>query len=336
MDTLRTLAGWLLFLAMAIVAGFFWHQSAERGDCINKLSDTIAQMNSQIGLLSDSIDSLEAQVEEEAKTIAALRSQIDAVDIAPTPEDEDADNDDEISFGNMLDALMEGDGSETPDMGMLGSMMEMFDSPQGEQMLEAGVTMSMNMQFADFFDMLAPETVEAAREILGNFMIHTARYGMSFMDAENDADMDTALNTMTAERDNMLAELRSVIGEDGVALFEQYEEELPGKMMDQTLRMQLGMFAGGLSAETQDIVRNTLVEELLAVQPDNTTTIPNALEARNVMESQDEAYARALERLSVAISEEEYVVVERFVDQQQQMVNMFSSMMLPDAEKNSP
>jgi len=37
-----------------------------------------------------------------------------------------------------------------------------------------------------------------------------------------------------------------------------------------------------------------------------------------------------LERLSGQITEEEFGVVEQFVNQQQQMVNMFSSMMLPD------
>ena len=237
-----------------------------------------------------------------------------------------------MSFGNILDALMQSGDSETSDMSVLGSMMNMLKSPQGDKMLEAGVNMTVNMQYADFFNLLAPETVETARKIIGNFMTRTARYGIDFMNGGDDANLDTAKNTMESERAAMLAELKNAIGDDGVALFEQYEQELPGKMMDQALEMQLGMFAQGLSAETQDMVRQTLVEELLAAQPDNGATTSSTLATQTMMETQGEAYNRALERLSLQVTEDEYAVVERFVQQQQQMVNMFSTMMMPDKE----
>ena len=333
MNTARTLAGWLLFLAMAIVAGFFWHQSADRGDYINELSNVIAQMEHQISQLSNSIDSLEKQVEQESQTIEALRARIQEADEGNTSaSNENTGEKDALSFGNILDALMQSGDSETSDMSVLGSMMNMLKSPQGEKMLEAGVNMTVNMQYADFFNLLAPETVETARKIIGNFMTRTARYGIDFMNGGDDANLDTAKNTMESERAAMLAELKNAIGDDGVALFEQYEQELPGKMMDQALEMQLGMFAQGLSAETQDMVRQTLVEELLAAQPDNGATTSSTLATQTMMETQGEAYNRALERLSLQVTEDEYAVVERFVQQQQQMVNMFSTMMMPDKE----
>lgn len=331
MDTLRTIAGWLLFIAMAILAGFLWRQSAERGSHIAMLSDTVAQMEQQTAQLASSVDALEEQIEEYEKTIAGLKAEL-----AKEKEDATASEQGQTSstagltFGDIVESLMGGSADAgKADKNALSSMMKVFQTPQGEKMLDTGVTVAMNMQFADFFNALAPEHVEAVREILGGFMVHTARLGVNFMNAKG-SDMDSAVAEITTARETMLADLRNVIGDEGVALFEQYEQELPARMMDQTIQMQLGMFGGGLSEETKTLVRQTLVEELVASLPQNGTTLPGPIGARATMENQDEAYARALERLSGQITGEEFGVVEQFVNQQQQMVNMFSSMMLPD------
>ena len=103
--------------------------------------------------------------------------------------------------------------------------------------------------------------------------------------------------------------------------------------MDQAVEMQHGMFARGLSDETKLLVRETLVEELLTSQPSDLTTTPSTLQAHRVMEGQDAAYDRALERLAAQVTVEEYDVIEGFVQQQQQMMNMFGTMMLPEKPK---
>jgi hypothetical protein len=332
MDTLRTLAGWLLFIAMAILAGFLWRESAERGSHIVTLSDTISQMEQQMTQLAANVDSLENQIEESEKTIAGLKAELEKVKEPEAASQQGQASDDAgLTFGDIMDSLMGGADAGKNEANALGSMMKMFQTPQGEKMLDTGVSVAMNMQFADFFNTLAPEHVEAVREILSGFMVHTARLGINFMNAK-DGDMDSAVTEITAARETMLSDLRNVIGDEGVALFEQYEQELPARMMDQTIQMQLGMFAGGLSEETRTLVRQTLVEELVAALPENGAALPGPLGARATMENQDEGYSRALERLSGQLTEEEFGVVEQFVNQQQQMVNMFSNMMLPDEE----
>lgn len=80
MNTVRTLAGWLLFLAMAFLAGFFWHQSVSRGNYIDTLSGTISEMSEQIDQLSTALSSLEKQVEQESEATELLRAENEAME----------------------------------------------------------------------------------------------------------------------------------------------------------------------------------------------------------------------------------------------------------------
>lgn len=334
MEIFRTLAGWLLFLAMAIVAGFFWHQSAERGAHIARLSTTIDQMDNQIVQFAESVGAFEKQIDQAMETISLLRAELESIRTADGEvEAEGAAMPVGATLGDMLDTLMQSGNDEEGDTSAASAMVDMFKTPQGEKMLEAGINMTMNMQFSEFFDLFPPEDATAVRDILFKFMIHSARLGVSFMDTGDISDMNGAIAETMAARETMLTDLRNVIGDDGVALFEQYEQELPGRMMDQALEMQLGMFARGLTDETKLLVRETLVEELLASQPSDLATTPSTLQAHRVMEGQDAAYDRALERLAAQVTVEEYDVIEGFVQQQQQMMNMFGTMMLPEKPK---
>ncbi|HDP34447.1 MAG TPA: hypothetical protein ENN29_04990 [Candidatus Hydrogenedentes bacterium] len=329
MDTFRTLVGWGLFLVMAIAAGFFWRQSAVRGKHINEMGDTIAAMAEQIQQLTASVADMESQMEQAEMLIGKLNKRDIEENAADTAE---AGNDMlsgmsqlGLTFGDMLDMLLNDFETENEKAGV-NFMAEMFQGPQGEQMLEMGVRMMLDMQFGEFFTQVAPESVDAVKEIIGDYMIHSARIGIGLVDA-GDAAVASAFTDMESTRLTMLSELRGVIGDEGVAMYEQYERELPGRMINQSLEMQLGMFARGLSAETRDMVRRTLTEELIASQPADMMTMPTPRNLEAGMQMQDEAYERALERLTPHLTEEEYGVVERFVRQQQTMVNSFGSLM---------
>lgn len=337
METFRTLVGWLLFLAMAVVAGFFWHQSAERGVHIALLSNTVSQMESQIDQLSENIDDLEQQITDAMKTIIDMKNDLERYQsTAENQESSDQKKVDtlDVSLGDIMDSFLQGGAADTDDDNPLGGMMEMFQTPQGEQMLKASIKMTMNMQYGDFFDMLAPEHVDAVREVIGDYMMHSARFGINFMSADGDENVESAMEGIAAKRETLLNDLRAVIGDDGIALYEEYERELPGRMMEQSLEMQLGMFTRGLSEDVKGLVRQTLVEELIAVQPEVPPHTPPSLQRmQSVGEDQAEAYARALDRLAVQLSEEDFNTVQEFVEQQQRMADMFGTMMLPDNEE---
>lgn len=64
MDTLRALTGWVLFVIMAILAGFFWHQSDTRGKRIEELTVRISEIDAQINRLTTDVISLREQLTE--------------------------------------------------------------------------------------------------------------------------------------------------------------------------------------------------------------------------------------------------------------------------------
>ena len=325
MDTARTLAGWVLFLVMAIVAGLFWRQSAERGAFIAEQGDAIARLESSVLNLGEIIASLENDLAEarEATISPTADASVDKTD----PAEEGILSG--VSLGSLLDSLLgedsdEGLAADTLGLGGLDALAEMFDGPQGERMLEMSVGVAMDMQYGDLLDMFPPETRDAVREILGEYLINAARKGMRFFAQSEDSH--ATVEAMETHRQEMLAELRAVIGDDGVAMYEQYEHEMPIRMMDQTLEMQLSMFARNLDADTRDLVRHTMIEEFAAMQPEERNPIPSQQQMRQELQMQEEMYGRALERLQHQLTEEEYGIVHRFVEQQQQMTEMFGSL----------
>lgn len=64
METLRALTGWVLFLVMAILAAFFWHQSDTRGKYIEELTTRIVEIDAQISRLRDEIVALHERMNE--------------------------------------------------------------------------------------------------------------------------------------------------------------------------------------------------------------------------------------------------------------------------------
>ncbi len=55
MGTVRALAGWVLFLVMAVIAALFWHQSDVRGQHIVELENRIVEINAQINHLTNEV-----------------------------------------------------------------------------------------------------------------------------------------------------------------------------------------------------------------------------------------------------------------------------------------
>ncbi len=326
---------WGLFLLMCVVAGYLWFQLDAQDGQLDALTAHMAGTEAHIAELTASIASLEQQVEEKEQTVAMLREVAEDAAVETPQADGDAPDAagmSDLTMGDMLDTLLSAeDAPLAPEGSGLAGMAEMFRGPQGEQMLEMSTRMSMDMQYGDFFDMLSPEYADVAREILGDYLMHTARIGMGLLGGDGDRESMTA--SMELARESMLTELQETIGDAGLALYEQYEEDLPGRMLDQAMEMQLGMFARGLSPETSEMVRHTLVEELLLVQPEDMFMMPDPETMQENMLHQQDAYDRALERLTPHLAQEEYEAVHRFIQQQQQMMSAVSSMMgVPAAE----
>lgn len=71
MNATRAIAGWVLFLLMAVLAAFFWYQSDMRGKHIKELNTRIIEIEAQVNRLTDEIFSITDKI---SKTEAELQS----------------------------------------------------------------------------------------------------------------------------------------------------------------------------------------------------------------------------------------------------------------------
>lgn len=328
MNTIRTMTGWVLFLVMAVAAAFFWRQSALLGRENMALRQGLKGMEVDVLAMSRDIQMLREQIDRAEAIISILPEHDESVKKTiedPMDAEQDSVEPGALNMGEILEVFLDHGDDASPLAGPFAGFMQMFRGPQGEQLLETSVKMNLNMQFQDFFDMLAPDEAEAARDILHDYLMQTAKRSMDMFEA---AEYNEAIDAaMESDRETMRKALREVIGEEGLQLYEQYEEELPAKILDASLDTQLRMFAGRLSEETRDMVRYTLVEELVEAQPDPAMPFPDVASADNILQTQRDAYGRALERLAPHLHEDEYTIVENFIRQQYQILDMAELMM---------
>ncbi len=184
---------------------------------------------------------------------------------------------------------------------------------------EQGAEMLLPIAYGDLLHQLdlPPETENQVRVILKNFILGTM--DVFSRNAGTKGGRMVAVNDgfgrHTAEdKARLLAELRNVLAPEELALVEEYEETLPGRMLNMAYEMQLNLYAPGLIPENQQMVKEVLVDEMLAIQPD-----PAAPGNRPMGNTQSEAYRRALDRLAPAMAPEQFALVERFVQQQEDM-----------------
>jgi len=85
METLRAMTGWILFLIMAILAAFFWHQSDIRGKRIEELTVRIMEIDAQITRLTDEIIALSERMKEDGVIPGSAESELPHVEEGAAP-----------------------------------------------------------------------------------------------------------------------------------------------------------------------------------------------------------------------------------------------------------
>jgi translation initiation factor 2 beta subunit (eIF-2beta)/eIF-5 len=310
--------GWIVALVLVGVLGFVLMQSHKR-DSRELARATVAEEEAE--QLASEIKSRQVQLEETEDALKEARKErkeaLEAA-VAETPETTPAN-----MMEDIVEALKGDNGGEKKGM---GGFMEMFKGEQGEKMAAMSAKMSVNMMYSDLFGELAldAETEEAVQALLVDFQTNQMLKGLSMMGGDKDAK--ALAEEMEAAQEDMNKELASLLSQEEMELYEEYQEEMPARMLDKQYDMQLRQFAPGLSEEAHVLVKDVLVEEMTGLQP-KPGAIPDKDAMQNMMGNMTESFDRALERLSPELSDDEYASVERFMNQQQQFMEMGQAMM---------
>jgi len=323
--------GWIV-AAIAIAAtgvAYSWGQrnAREAASLRSKVADTV-----------DKVNDLTNRVERDTATIKALEDKaaslekLAATPAAPGPTVETPE---QIKARLGLTASAAGDSTAKTDDGAGFPFAKMFSGPQGKEMAKYSADMAVNMQFAQLFtDLHLPAEVEQqVREIISRNLAEQISAGMEAMQQKLPPDR---LKQMPAAADAKLRdELSRVLNQQEMAEWDEYKATLPERMLNQSLDVQLNMFAAELTPENHEKIRQTLIEELLPTGAAQQAT--SGLPDRDILQAQRDAISRARDRLAPELDEQQLGILDRFVSQQAQMMDVVTRMMQPGKQQeNTP
>jgi hypothetical protein len=116
----------------------------------------------------------------------------------------------------------------------------------------------------------------------------------------------------------MKKELASVLSPDQLATFDEYEKHLPERMLENSYATQLSMMSPSLTPENRTRTVQVIIEEMRpGLDPNQSTQ-----QAMQMQSFQQEAFARARDRLAQELEADQLAQVDSFIAQQQMMQQM--------------
>ena len=114
--------------------------------------------------------------------------------------------------------------------------------------------------------------------------------------------------------------LEAVLSTEEMMSFEASRSNALRANLRRNFDFQLGLFARGLRPENRELVLGVLVDETLKVMEEDGTASTGGLGFRGQLDTQTTVYPRALERLEADLDDEQFAIVERFVENQLALV----------------
>ena len=334
MNRMFACAGWVAAVAATAAAVWFALDGQRKTADMHRVDNEIAALRADLKKARTAMDELTAK--SEAAEAAAKAAKTDAPKTpggaADSPglfdaamgmlkDSSAAGAGKKVDVAGLMKGLMKANGPESP-----GGIAAMFEGPQGEQMMDMSAKFATSMQYDPFVNglQIPAEQKQQVRDILTKFNSEIVRKSVGALQGKGDFAENSA--DANALKEQMRAELKTVLGADGLDQFDAYQTEMPERMLNQSMDMQLGLFAGGLTPENKTMVRDVLVQELLPGQHD--PTMPKTPDqVGSASETQRAAFDRALQRLQPDLPPDQYAEVESFVRQQQDIMDMVTNMM---------
>jgi len=197
-------------------------------------------------------------------------------------------------------------------------MGDMFKGEKGKAMAKMTAEMQVNMMYAPLFkDLNLPaDAEEQVRGIVSKNLEKQMQAGLKMISGEKVDAAQMAKDEVSYQQE-MRSELAKVLSADEMAKYDQFQEEMPRHALEQQYDMQLSMTGSTMKPESRDLVKQTLVEEVLAIVPDigkpgsSSQTKPSV-----AFDAQITAIDKARERLRTQLDEEQFAMAERFLNQQ--------------------
>lgn len=270
-------------------------------------SDQNMELSEMIGKLSQGLDETQArlqQLEEATRDMARRRTGFSSFEelgegIGATLGE----------LGAIVDLIVSGQAV------MIGNpFVDLITGLVSEDTLEAVARATVNMRYGDFIgglDLDETRRAEVEDAFIQGTRAQIKRASSSFFtgEASDEEPEDTDVDVLREH-------LAQVLTQEELNRFDASQSDLRERNIRRNFRVQLRIFAAGLTPENLEHVLNVLVEESLKAFDEDGTAPPSGLDFRGQLDMQKTVYPRALERLRDDLDAEQFAVFERFVDNQ--------------------
>ena len=319
MDSMLKTLGWVAALGALIVAAgvTLWGVQTKR---------QLADAEGALRMANNDREALVAELKTARSMLAELEGKVKT--LQETVEDtqgEVTDQQNARAFTDMLSNFtQEAGGSEKP-KNFMEHMASAFQGEQGKKMFDNIAGMQVSMMYGDFFKEAGfdPELEDQVRAILADGLAQQMAQGMDLM--KGGFDKAKADELEKGWKNSIRDALAQVLTDEQLADWEAYQEEIPARMLGAQYDQQLAMFVPDMDAETRTMIRDVIVEEVLASR--DKLDVASDMDIQGVFAAQGEAFTRAQERLNGYLDENQAAQLSRFIEQQQQMMNLAGAMM---------
>jgi hypothetical protein len=315
----------VVVLAVAAVVGLLvWgeHNRSQVAELRTQLADAEQKMTDMVAKAE--LETAQSRVEELEKKVADLESaSAPAAETPDLPAVAAEATDQGKALLDMFASMTGKDQPAEPGQAMTNALSKMFEGEGGEQLAR----MTVNMYYGDFFQELnlPQETEQQVRDIIAKYTAEEITTGLKSLEEGPESSDIEGMSEEIEER--LRDELSRILTADEMAIWQEYQDTMQERVLDQTYEMQLSMFAGGLTLENREIVKQTIIDEMLATDVDHTQIAAGPGDIEAAFDIQRAAYERARERLGDVLDEDQLAVFDQFVETQQQMLEMAIQMM---------
>ena len=321
-----------IVVALAMVALLFWGQGNRREAA--RLSVQLADAEQRMSAMvkKEELDTARGRMAELEKTVARLESRL-APETEPEETSAEVAKPDEAAktLRDML-ASLSGKGGDEGEGEKKNPLLEMFSGESGKQLADYAARVSMDMAFGEFFQELSlpSETEQQVRDIIAAHMSEQIAKGVEVLQSGFDKEK---LEEMEQNAEKRLREkLSRVLTPQEMDIWDEYAETVEERMLEQNYDMQLNMYAGGMTPENRILVRDVLVDEMLAIgeERDQGTGMDMGMsmdmDIEAALNMQLAAFERARERLAGELGDEQLTHFDRFVETQKQAFKMATAL----------
>lgn len=187
-----------------------------------------------------------------------------------------------------------------------------------DEMMATQVEMTVNMQYGPLFvDLeLSGEVLRQMKDILKK-ATHKELKILSTMSGEDGLSGREWNVTKENATDRLREELSMILTEDELTTWEDFEANKMQHVVEQLYDMQLGIFAVGLTPGNKTMVRDIMVDERMRLQEAAFSDDPFA-----ITEGWKAIFKNTRERIYPLLDNDQYAIVEAFLEQQEAITRM--------------